>query len=219
MWNELLETWDGRWPRWVYMTDAGYHPTEYFDNVLTQMEHPRHPGRLLEWTRIVDFYHACEYLAKLAQVLFDDPRAGHGWQRRMRRLLKRAPNAVFRILHSAAKFHSERRLSVKHEEAYRKAYQYFHNHKASMDYQEYHRLGLPIGSGITEAACKTVFTQRFKQSGMSWGIEGGSAILILRLATMSQVWERVYRNYLTSRPLPRLATKPPTNNQCYAKAA
>lgn len=217
--TELLEEWDGRWPRLAYITDAGYHPTEYFDNVLSQMEHPRHLGRLLEWTRIVDFYHATEYLAKLAQVLFDDPRAAHAWQRRVRSWLKREPNAVFRILHSAAKYHSERKLTVQEEEAYRKAYQYLNNHKAHMDYQEYRRRGLPIGSGITEAACKTVFTQRFKESGMSWGIEGGSVILTLRLATMSQVWETVYRQYLTTRPLPALATKPPTSNQCYAKAA
>ena len=37
----------------------------------------RHLGRLLEWIRIVDFYHATKYLAKLVQVLFDDPRAAH----------------------------------------------------------------------------------------------------------------------------------------------
>lgn len=216
---QLLEEWDGRWPRLVYITDAGYHPTEYFDNALSQMEHPRHPGRLLEWTRIVDFYHATEYLAKLAAVLFDDPRAAHGWQRRMRRWLKHEPNAVFRILHSAAKHRSELRLTDKEEEAYRKAYQYLNNHKTHMDYQTYRRLGLPIGSGITEAACKTVFTQRFKESGMSWGIEGGGVILTLRLATMSQVWETVYRQYLTTRPRPTLATNRPTSNQCYAKAA
>ena len=217
--TELLEEWEGRRPRLVYITDAGYHPTEYFDNVLTQMEHPRHPGRLLKWTRIVDFYHATEYLAKLSQVLFDDPRQAHAWQRRMRRLLKREPNAVFRILHSAAKYHSERKLTDKEEEAYRKAYQYLNNHKAYTDYHEYRRRGLPIGSGITEAACKTVFTQRFKESGMSWGNEGGGVILTLRLATMSQVWETVYQNYLATRPLPTLATKTPTSNQCYAKAA
>jgi hypothetical protein len=216
---ELLEEWDGRWPRLVYITDAGYHPTEYFDNALSQMEHPRHPGQLMEWTRIVDFYHATEYLAKLAAVLFDDPRAAHGWQRRMRRWLKREPNAVFRILHSAAKHHSELKLTSKEEEAYRKAYQYLNNQKAYMDYQEYRRLGLPIGSGITEAGCKTVFTQRFKESGMSWGIEGGGVILTLRLATLSRVWETVYRNYLASRPLPTLATKTPTCNKRYAKAA
>ena len=54
---------------------------------------------------------------------------------------------------------------------------------------------------------------------MSWGIEGGGVILTLRLATMSQVWDRIYRNYLTSRPLPTLDTKTPISNQGYAKAA
>ena len=30
----------------------------------------------------------------------------------------------------------------------------------------------PIGSGVTEAACKTIFTQRFKRSGMKWKLDG-----------------------------------------------
>ena len=37
-----------------------------------------------------------------------------------------------------------------------------------LDYRGYRRERLPIGSGVTEAACKTVFTQRLKQSGMTW---------------------------------------------------
>ena len=217
--TELLQEWVGPRPRLAYVTDAGFHPTDYFDNVLTPMEDPRHPGRLLEWTRVVDFYHASEYLAKLAQVLFDDPRAAHAWQRRMRHWLKHEPNAVFRILHSAAKHHSERHLTKKEEELYQTAYGYLNNHKACMDYQAYRHLGLPIGSGVTEAACKTVFTQRFKESGMSWGIEGGGVVLTLRLAVLSRVWETAYRRSLESRPLPTTATEPQIDNAIHAKAA
>lgn len=217
--TEVLKEWDGCSPRLVYITDAGFHPTEYFDNVLAEMEDPRRPGRTLAWTQIVDFYHASEYVAKLAGVLFDDPRVGHAWQRRMRHRLKHEANAVFRILHSAAKYHSERSLTDKEEEVYRKAYQYLHNHKACMDYWEYRRRHLPIGSGITEAACKTVFTQRFKASGMTWGLEGGAVILKLRLAKLSGIWQTVYANYLATRPLPTIATKPPTTHHHYAKAA
>ncbi len=77
--SEVLGEWSGCWPRLVYVTDAGYHPTEYFENVIESMEDPRHPGRRLTWTRIVDFYHACEYFAKLAQVLFTNVRASHAW--------------------------------------------------------------------------------------------------------------------------------------------
>lgn len=217
--TEVLKEWEGCSPRLVYITDAGFHPTEYFDHVLAEMEDPQRPGRTLVWTQIVDFYHATEYIAKLAGVLFDDPRAGHAWQRRMRHRLKHEANAVFRILHSAAKYHGERRLTDKEEEVYRKAYQYLHNHKACMDYWEYRRRHLPIGSGITEAACKTVFTQRFKASGMTWGLEGGAVILKLRLAKLSGIWKTVYANYLATRPLPIIATKPPTTHRHYAQAA
>ena len=41
---------------------------------------------------------------------------------------------------------------------------------------------------MTEAACKTVFTQRLKQSGMTWKVEGGQWIVDLRVIHLSGVW-------------------------------
>jgi hypothetical protein len=61
---------------------------------------------------------------------------------------------------------------------------------------------LPIGSGLTEAAGKIVFTQRLKRSGMSWTREGGQVILDLRVIWLSGVWEAVHQRYLASKPLP-----------------
>jgi hypothetical protein len=46
---------------------------------------------------------------------------------------------------------------------------------------------LPIGSGVTEAPFKTVFTQRFKRSGMRWHIETGQVILDLRVIQLSGI--------------------------------
>jgi len=210
MLTSVLQAWEGPMPRLVYVTDAGHHPTEYFKNVLTRMENPRQPGQTLQWTRVVDFYHACEYIAKLSQVLFeDDERAALGWQHRMRHKLKHDPNAVFSILHSAAKYRSERILTAKQDKEYQKAYQYLHNHKEFMQYHSYRKQGLPIGSGVTEAACKTVFTQRFKQSGMKWGLEGGTIILCLRLANLSQTWDAAYRAALLHRQTQTIVTKLP----------
>jgi hypothetical protein len=216
---EVLGEWSGHEPRLVYVTDAGYHPTEYFENVLESMEDPRHPGQRLAWTRIVDFYHACEYLAELAQALFKNARAAHAWLKRMTHWLKHEWHAVFRILHSAAKIRSGRALSAAKKEAYRKAYNYLDMHQRWMDYCEYRRYGLPIGSGVTEAACKTVFTQRFKESGMTWKLEGGGTILVLRLAKLSGVWRIAHDAFLRSQTLPQPVTKPANKGMTYAKAA
>ncbi len=60
-----------------------------------------------------------------------------------------------------------------------------------MDYHGYRNLHLPIGSGVTEAACKTVFTQRFKLSGMRWKNEVGQAVLVLRVLLLSGIWDDV----------------------------
>ena len=68
-----------------------------------------------------------------------------------------------------------------------------------MDYAGYRRRGLPVGSGVTEAACKTVFTQRRKRSSMRWGREGGQVILDLRVLLLSGVWDSAFRPYLRCR--------------------
>jgi hypothetical protein len=62
-----------------------------------------------------------------------------------------------------------------------------------MQYAAFRTQGLPIGSGITEAACKTVFTQRLKLSGMRWSLPGAQTILNLRVVLLSGLWEGVYQ--------------------------
>ncbi len=48
----------GAWPRLHYVSDGGHEPTRYFHQVLRKLVDPLRPGRLLHWTRVVDFYHA-----------------------------------------------------------------------------------------------------------------------------------------------------------------
>ncbi len=59
-----------------------------------------------------------------------------------------------------------------------------------MRYAEWAAKGLPIGSGVTEAACKTLATQRLKRSGMHWRHDGGQAILTFRALAQSERFER-----------------------------
>ena len=84
-----------------------------------------------------------------------------------------------------------RKLSGKRRKARRKRLHseltYFQNQRDRMDYAAYQARGLPIGSGVVEAACKTLATQRLQRSGMSWR-EGKQAILTIRSLQQSQRW-------------------------------
>lgn len=67
---------------------------------------------------------------------------------------------------------------------------YFRRYRDRMRCAELKKANLPIGSGVTEAACKTLVTQRLKRSGMRWGDEGGQAILTLRSLLQSGRFDR-----------------------------
>lgn len=217
--KSVLASWQGPMPRLVYVTDAGYHPTTYFEEVLTAMENPHRPGEPLQWMWIVDFYHAAEYVGKLAQLLFNEEKTRQAWARRMRHLMRDKEGGVLRVLASAAQYHGKTVLNKKEEKAYEAAYSYLLKHSNEMHYSKYKRADLPLGSGITEAGCKVVFTQRFKESGMTWSLKGGEVILRLRLAELSGVWDEVYQEYLNNRPLAPLATQRPFSAQTDEKAA
>jgi hypothetical protein len=217
--QSVLAGWQGPLPRLVYVTDAGHHQTTYFQDVLVQMENPRRAGERLEWLWIVDFYHAAQYVSQLAKVLFSQEKTRQAWARRMRHVMRDKERGVFAVLASAAQYHGKIGLDKKEEGAYRDAYNYLLKHSNEMQYSEYKQKGLPLGSGITEAGCKVVFTQRFKESGMTWSREGGEVILRLRLAVLSGVWDKVYSQFLAHRPLVPLATQRLLSAQTDAKVA
>ena len=175
----VLTGWEGPLPRLVYVTDAGYHPTTYFEEVLTAMENPRRPGERLQWMWIVDFYHAASYVSKLAKVLFSEAKTQQAWARRMRHRMRDKEGGVLRVLASAAQYHGKKRMTRKEQKEYSEAYNYLLKHSKEMAYSTYKRAGLPLGSGVTEAGCKVVFTQRFKESGMTWSREGGEVAMTL----------------------------------------
>ena len=51
----LLRHVDSQRLRLVYISDDGYHPSDYYHRVLKKMPDPQRPWRPLEWIRIVDY--------------------------------------------------------------------------------------------------------------------------------------------------------------------
>ena len=68
-----------------------------------------------------------------------------------------------------------------------------------MCYVALREAGLPVGSGATEAACKSVIGFRTKRSGQRWHDEGVSAVLTLRAihqsGRLSRFWSHLARRY------------------------
>jgi len=215
--NDVLATWNAAPLRLSYVTDAGFHPTDYFQNVLCQMPDPQRPGKLLEWEWVVDYYHACQYISALAQSIFGPGREACAWAAKMRRVLKEKPGGVFRVLRSAGQLRTIRGL-VGETSDYDSAYNYLRGHARWMNYADRLRLRVPIGSGVTEAACKIVFSQRFKCAGMKWGIETGANILNLRVIALSKLWSDV-RNQMFKSQISAIPSTPQHSNHAISQNA
>ncbi len=82
-------------------------------------------------------------------------------------------------------------------EAVSRTITYFENNLMRMNYPEYQKKGYPIGSGVTEAGCKTVVKQRLSQSGMRWNLHNAQGMLITRALTSTNGrWEPFWQKYM-----------------------
>jgi len=215
--EEVLRHWPGALPRLAYVTDDGHHPATYFRRVLSRLRHPR-TGQRLEWQRVVDFYHAAQYLQRMADALFGKTKKGRKWARRMRRRLQEK-DGVKRVLQAATYHQQTRGLKGRRAAEFYTAYAYVRRNGKWMAYWRYRGVGLPIGSGVTEAACKTVFTQRLKQSGMRWEVSGGQVVVTLRVVLLSGVWASAVARLLASETFPWPGVKQPSASQTVENAA
>ena len=155
--------------------------------LMAELESARAHTTPQTWIEIVDFYHACDHLKNACDAAWGEstPR-GKAEFERLRILLKEANEGAERVIrvlkyqHGRAHGNPQTRLAAE--------LTYFRNQRRRMDYAEYVRQKLPIASGVMEASCKTLVTQRMKRSGMAWTPSGGQAILTLRSLIQSDRW-------------------------------
>lgn len=131
--------------------------------------------------QILDWYHLSEHVHQAAALLygegsaaarrFSDWRLGELWEGRCSTTLRR-----MRELHKRLRSPAKR-------EALRKLLVYLENNRRRIDYPRYRALGLHVGSGQVEGACKTLVGARCKQAGMrNWTPRGVEGVLRLRAA-------------------------------------
>jgi hypothetical protein len=199
-------------PTLRYVTDAGCHPQAYFRKVLAKMKHPL-TGKSLNWSWGVDFFHACEYVSKLASAIFGSAsEKANAWAETQRHVLRHESDGVSRVIRSAAQ--QKRRVGLKGaKKDYNSAANYLNKYRKHMDFAARAARGEPIGSGITEAGCKLIFNQRLKQSGMRWHRETGQHIVDLRTANRGGLWTEIWRRIMTPQTtLPTITQVKSTNS-------
>ena len=146
----------------------------------------------------VDFYHASAYLGWVAKAVAPrSPMAREEWLEDRRHKLKHEKGYAGTLLEEMQGLAVEG-LSETVVEELSKARTYFSNHKDQMKYAERVEANLPIGSGVTEAACKTIIKMRMCRGGAKWKEEGAAAVLSLRTLIYSegrweQFWAKVDR--------------------------
>ena len=156
--------------------------------------------------QITDFYHASEYLTKASQALFkkNQEKARITWLEQHGHDLKHQDNAVVDQLHELKHLREEKTLSAANQEKLDVAITYFTNQQQRMNYAAHRSEQLPIGSGVTEAACKVIIKQRLCRSGMRWKERGASIVLALRCLVQSHRW-RQFWNKINQYGVPAVA--------------
>jgi hypothetical protein len=193
--NQVFAGLPGEVPVLRYVTDAGAVPQSYFKEVLSKMKHPC-TGEPLAWSWGVDFYHACEYITKIAESLFGtDTEKSQQWSLESRHILRDDDAGVSKVIRRAAQQERRHGLAGKRSD-YERGLGYLKKYGGYMDYAARRRKGEPIGSGITEAGCKVIFNQRLKQSGMRWNRDTMQRIINLRTACRSGIWGRIWKAIL-----------------------
>ena len=166
---------------WVALSDGGNGLEDFLRTNFPRVE-----------AVILDFFHATEYLGKLASALHpNDEALSQNRVAEWSRLLKEEGGDVLIATLEEWGWPPGKALAAVREEVLG----YFRNQVHRMDYPTYLANGWFIGSGAVESACKTV-VGRLKGSGMRWGESGAHAVCHVRALYRSEKgqWEAFWKH-------------------------
>jgi hypothetical protein len=146
--------------------------------------------------QILDFYHTTNYLedaAKAAYPYNDIKR--QKWLDERCHQLKHDIGSANQILAFITTFR-QKKLTKVFRDKLESAITFFNNHQGQMNYASAMKDKIPIGSGVTEAVCKTVVKQKLCQFLMRWLDFGASIVLGLRTLVLTkkrwtQFWNKI----------------------------
>jgi hypothetical protein len=168
-------------------------------------------------TFVLDIRHVMSSLWSAANALFGDAsQAGKRWvPQTLTEILR---GRVGYVIGGLPQILTKQRLRQSRRETLAKVSTFFHNHRRWLPYDAYLAAGLPVGTGVVEAACGSVVKHRREGEGKRWSLEGAEAILTLRSRKKShdndlraywkfrarQMRGRLYGHKPNYRPAPQL---------------
>jgi hypothetical protein len=144
-------------------------------------------------TRILDFFHLAEHVHTARRLVFGETdKAGEAWTEEVLHTVRHEGYDPFweKLVAKRAQLRSPSKRA-----ALDALMNYVSARRGTMDYPRYEKLGLPIGSGPTEAMCKVV-TRRLKGVGMRWNYPNAEAMSSLEAMTQSDLWETFWEEVL-----------------------
>jgi hypothetical protein len=142
--------------------------------------------------QIVDLYHAKEHVWDVAHALFGrGTAAGTTWASQACSLLEQGDSkALVSAIEALPPIPPEPGQARSCPE---RAVDYFPTNAQRMRYPVFRAQGMHLGSGIAEAACKTIVSTRAKRSGMRWTPEGIDALLPLRTSVLNGAYDSLWK--------------------------
>ena len=152
-------------------------------------------------TQVLDFWHVTQYLSTAADVMFSGEHERDQkkeWMERACHDLKHQHRSAGRLLTEFQEFRSKTKLKKEEKDDLNSVITYFENNQSLMNYADAVQKGFPIGSGVTEAACKVIVKQRLCSAGMKWKERGAAVVLSLRSLSYTkgrwdQFWNKIDR--------------------------
>jgi hypothetical protein len=149
----------------------------------------------------IDRYHLNEHLAGVLRVLEPDAETRKTRLSQWNESLDCNDKAIYRIRTEIRTAYVE--AMVVQDQAVQKALDphvtYLDNNASLMRYARLRAVGLPVGSGVTEAACKSVIELRTNGRSQRWRPAGLDAVLRLRSIHISdrlpRFWANLARTY------------------------
>ena len=148
-------------------------------------------------TQILDWYHASQYIYRLAEAVFDiGSEEYENWVQKSKLLLW---NGEVEQLIGTCKSLADRPNST---EAIHTTVTFYENNKKRMDYARYRDEGYFIGSGTIESAAKRLGELRLKEAGARWSKMGAIFTAKARAAWLGGQWQPILDRASPSTNLP-----------------